>query len=74
VLARCAVAGELDGLVGAGATIIDDYFRQTYRGVLSGLPDIGSLPEFNMFQFLGDFDGPILFLYGEATCSWPRRR
>ena len=66
VLARCAVVGDLDGLVGVGATIIDDYFRQSYRGVLSGLPDIGSLPEFNMFEFLTEFDGAILFVYGEG--------
>jgi pimeloyl-ACP methyl ester carboxylesterase len=66
VLARCASVGELDGLVGVGATIIDDYFRQSYRGVLSGLPDIGTLPEFNMFDYLTDFDGPILFIYGEG--------
>ena len=66
VLARCAVVGALDGLVGVGATIIDDYFRQNYRGVLSGLPDIGTLPEFNMFDHLTDYDGRILFVYGEG--------
>jgi alpha/beta superfamily hydrolase len=66
VLARSAVVGALDGLVGVGATIIDDYFRQNYRGVLSGLPDIGSLPEFNMFEYLTDYDGTILFVYGEG--------
>ncbi|HLH24841.1 MAG TPA: hypothetical protein VK066_20150, partial [Chloroflexota bacterium] len=66
VLARCATVGALDGLVGVGATIIDDYFRQNYRGVLSGLPDIGSLPEFNMFDYLTDYDGTILFVYGEG--------
>jgi hypothetical protein len=66
VLARCAVMGDLDGLIGVGATIIDDYFRQNYRGVLSGLPDVGSLPEFNMFDYLADYDAPILFVYGEG--------
>ncbi|HEY7064636.1 MAG TPA: glycosyltransferase [Chloroflexota bacterium] len=66
VLSACAVVGALDGLIGVGATIIDDYFRQNYRGVLSGLPDIGSLPEFNMFEHLTEYDGPMLFVYGEG--------
>jgi hypothetical protein len=67
VLGQCAVEGRLDGLVFVGATFIDDYFRENYKGVLSGLVDVRQVADdLDMFPALADFDGPLLFIHGDG--------
>ncbi len=62
--ARCAVEGGLEGLICAGATTIDEFFRQNYRGVLSGLPEVTQLPDLEMFEHLQNYAGALLFIHG----------
>jgi len=66
VLARCAVDGRFDGLVFAGATTIDQYFRENYKGVLSGLPNLAEIGDLDLFPALEEYDGPLLFIHGDG--------
>jgi dienelactone hydrolase len=66
VAAQCAVDGRLDGIVAAGATTIDQYFRENYKGVLSGLPRLDEIADLEMFEHLGAYDGALLFIHGEG--------
>src|SRR5579884_2411531 len=66
VVARCAVDGRIDGLVFAGATTIDEYFRQNYKGVLSGLPNLAEIEDLDLFPPLERYDGPLLFIHGDG--------
>ncbi|HWP30070.1 MAG TPA: glycosyltransferase [Chloroflexota bacterium] len=65
VAARCAREAGFEGLICAGATTIDEYFRQNYRGVLSGLPNLAEIGDLEMFEHLTDYDGALLFIHGE---------
>src|SRR5215211_794446 len=52
------------GLAFAAPVTIDDFFRENYRGVLSGLPDLYSAPDLNLFPHLDDWDGQLLLVHG----------
>src|SRR5581483_10277052 len=66
VAAHCAALDGGDGLILAGTIILDDYFREHFRGILPGMPRIADIPDLDVFQTLAAWHGPLLLIHGGA--------
>ena len=74
VAARVSQYGGVHGLILAGVVNFDEHFRDTYRGVLPGLPRVADMPTVDLFEALATFYGPLLFIHGsEDPYMTPQR-
>jgi len=74
VAARCAAMDRADGLVLAGIVNFDEHFRETYRGVLPGMPRLSEIPTADVFASLAPYRGSLLLIHGGADPYMPHQR
>src|SRR4051812_8669413 len=66
VAARVSQYEEVHGLVLAGVVNFDDFFRDTYRGVMPGMARVSEIPTVDLFEELEDYRGALLLVHGGA--------